>query len=274
MRQLAQIDIDGIDVQIDLAAAHSLALPLQFDGHQPQWFAAPAPSSVALETAGFTGSVARGASCNCHTLHFTPHCDGTHTECVGHLTAEPCDVQEVAPRTMLPAAVITQMPISAAASGENSDPPARDRDLYITRNALLARWPQRTPFAIKALIIRTLPNPADKRSRDYHQQPAAYFSREAMELVVARGIEHLVLDLPSCDRADDQGRLCAHRIFFGLPPGSTALADARRAQCTLTELAFIDNAIVDGCYLLNLQLPSIAGDALPSRPLLYPPVGA
>jgi hypothetical protein len=48
-----------------------------------------------------------------------------------------------------------------------------------------------------------------------------------------------------------------------------SLAAAKRRQCTITELAFVPDAIEDGRYLLQLQLPAIAGDAVPSRPLLY-----
>jgi hypothetical protein len=120
-----------------------------------------------------------------------------------------------------------------------------------------------------ALVIRTLPNDRKKLTRNYDREPAAFLSREAAEWLVARGIEHLVLDVPSADRAADQGRLCAHRLFFGLPPGSTRLTDAARAQCTITELAHIDAALADGPWLLMLQLPAWAGEALPSRPLLY-----
>jgi hypothetical protein len=77
------------------------------------------------------------------------------------------------------------------------------------------------------------------------------------------------VDLPSIDRAHDEGRLTAHRIFFGLPPGSTALAQATRPHATVTELAYIPDAAPDGPYLLELQVPALGGDAVPSRPLLY-----
>jgi hypothetical protein len=95
-------------------------------------------------------------------------------------------------------------------------------------------------------------------------------SRQAAEWLVARGVQHLVLDVPSADRADDQGRLTAHRIFFGLPPGSRRAADATRPQASITELAWIAPSIADGWYLLDLQLPAFRTDAAPSRPLLYP----
>jgi hypothetical protein len=85
---------------------------------------------------------------------------------------------------------------------------------------------------------------------------------------VVRGIEHLVVNLPSIDRAHDEGRLTAHRVFFGLQPGATS--KATRPQATVTEFAQIPAEVPDGAYLLEIQVPAIAGDAVPSRPLLYP----
>jgi hypothetical protein len=88
-------------------------------------------------------------------------------------------------------------------------------------------------------------------------------------LLVGRGVLHLVVDVPSIDRAHDEGRLTAHRLFFGLPRGEVRLAAATRASATITELAFIPDSIADGAYLLELQVPALTGDAVPSRPLLY-----
>jgi hypothetical protein len=42
-----------------------------------------------------------------------------------------------------------------------------------------------------------------------------------------------------------------------------------RPQATVTELAYIDNAIADGPCAVQLQVPAWSGDALPSRPLLF-----
>jgi arylformamidase len=118
-------------------------------------------------------------------------------------------------------------------------------------------------------VVRTLPNPPAKRHRDYSGQNAPYLSRPAAQLLVERGIEHLVIDLPSIDREHDEGRLTAHRIFFGIPPGATQLKSVARAQATVTELAYVPDCVRDGPYLLELQVPALSGDAVPSRPLLY-----
>jgi arylformamidase len=267
--QLCSLTIGKRRLQIDLGAAHSLALPQAFDGTQPRWFNTPPAHSTPVALPGFSGAVATGASCNCQTLHLTPHCDGTHTECVGHLTRTAVHVMDVAPRELLPALLLSVGAETAAQSGESSEPAPRAADLLITRRALQAAWPTAEPFAPRALAIRTLPNDSGKMRRNYTREPAAFLSREAAEFIVARGVEHLVLDVPSADRGDDGGQLCAHRIFFGLPPGSSALRAARRPQATITELAYVAAGVPDGHCLLMLQLPALRGDAVPSRPLLY-----
>lgn len=267
--QVTWLECQGRRLSFDAANPHSLAIELNFDEHAPRWFGAPPPASLALQAGSFNGRVSSGASCNASTLSLTPHCDGTHTEGVGHLTRERHDARDAVPAGFLPALLLSVAPARAAGGTETARPAPRADDLLITRQALLSAWPQQLPFTPLALIVRTLPNTPAKCSRDYGQQPAAYLSLEAASFMVERGISHLVLDLPSADRADDDGQLATHRVFFGLDAGATALAAARRTECTITELAYIGNALGDGPWLLQLQIPALAGDALPSRPLLY-----
>ena len=68
----------------------------------------------------------------------------------------------------------------------------------------------------------------------------------------------------------DEGRLVGHRLFFGLPAGSTARGDAARSRATITELAFIPDEVPDGPCVLTLAVPAIGGDAVPSQPIVYP----
>ncbi|MCC7462173.1 MAG: cyclase family protein [Gammaproteobacteria bacterium] len=265
----ARLRIGERDCAVDLARPASLALQLAFDGRGPTWFGANAARSTPYAVPGFSGRVADGASCNCSRIELTPHCHGTHTECVGHLTVESLDVTQVAPLALQPAWLLSIAPEHASGCGESSDPVPEPGDWLLTRRALLAAWPAAMPYAPTALIVRTLPNTAAKRNRDYDRDPAPFLSLEAAEWIVGQDIEHLVVDLPSVDRARDAGRLTAHRVHFGLPPGSTHLAQARRPQATITELACIDDSVGDGPYLLALQLPALDGDAVPSRPVLY-----
>ena len=273
------IDFGHGAVRIDLSRPISLAIALDFSDQQPRHFGAPQATSRPFAVPGFSGSVEHGASCNCQTLTLIPHCNGTHTECVGHLTREPLDAHRVAPLGFVPAILLSIEPVDASTSGETTDPTPHSGDTLITRGALEKSWRategrasgtgSTAHFEPRALIIRTLPNPSDKQHQNYSDSTPPYLSREAAELLIERGIEHLVVDLPSIDRAHDEGRLTAHRIFFGLPLGSTALAQATRPRATVTELAYIPDAAPDGSYLLELQVPALGGDAVPSRPLLY-----
>jgi len=277
--QWARLDVDGVTLLADLAAGASLARPLEFHGPQLRCFGAPAAHSVPLVAGAFNGRVAQGASCNASVLTFAPHASTTHTEAVGHLTIERVDAWRIIPQRLLAAVLLTVQPQRAADSGEGSLPQPAPEDLLISAAAITRAWP--APLAARlsarAAVIRTLPNErhrfsdaAPDAAPEAARLPVPFLSREAALALVERGIEHLVLDVPSADRISDGGALSAHRIFFGLPPQSTQLAASARPDCTLTELAFVSDAIADGWYLLSLQAPAIAGDAVPSRPVLYP----
>jgi len=265
----ARLEISGREVRIDLARPHDLSIEIDFEGPQVRHFAAPRASSHAFTAPGFPGSVERGASCNCRFITLIPHCNGTHTECVGHLTREAMQAHQIVPRGLLPALLLSVLPLPWGESGETTNPVPQPEDRLVTRAALRAAWPVKLPFAPQALVIRTLPNTPAKRVRDYSDMTPPYLTSEAALHLVQRRIEHLVVDLPSIDRARDEGRLTAHRLFFGLPAGEVALGRAARSTCTVTELAYIPDEVADGPYLLELQVPAINGDAVPSRPMLY-----
>ena len=265
----ARVLIDGRELAVDLSRPVDIALELDFTGAQPRHFGAPRASARAYETAdlGFRGSVERGASCNCEVITLIPHCNGTHTECAGHLTRERLDAWRVTPPGLIPAVLLSVWP--EPPGGEATEPAPQPLDRLITRRAIERAWPAAVPFVPYAVVIRTLPNTADKRARDYTGETPPYLSQEAAAVLVARGVQHLVVDVPSIDRAHDEGRLTAHRLFFGLPRGAVGLAAATRPAATITELAFIPDALADGAYLLELQVPALTGDAVPSRPRLY-----
>ena len=193
------------EIRVELTRPVSLAIELDFSKEQPRHFGAPQASTRPFAVPGFSGSVEQGASCNCQTLTLIPHCNGTHTECVGHLTREPVDAHRVAPLGFIPAFLVSIEPTNARASGEGTEPAPQPTDFLITRRALETSWLQAAaPFEPRALVIRTLPNTTAKRHQDYSNQTPPYLSREAASLLVERGIEHLVVDLPSIDRSHDE----------------------------------------------------------------------
>lgn len=275
----AELNFGGQKLRVALDRGVSLAIPVEFAaagaGTGPRHFGAPPPESHPWSVGSFSGSVATGASCNCHTLTLIPHCQMTHTESVAHLTREPGDAWRVVPRGLLPAVVVSVTPEPARETSESTDPQPWGTDELITQRRLRAAWPSMRPGAQAgvepvAVIVRTLPNDASKRTRDYSGTMPPYFTREAVQWLVEKRIEHLVCDLPSIDRTHDEGRLVGHRLFFGLPPGSQARGDAARSRATITELAFIPDEVADGPCVLSLAVPAIGGDAVPSQPIVYP----
>jgi hypothetical protein len=264
-----------VEWQVRLDAPVSLAIPVRFDARGVRHFGAPPAGTAPFAVGDFSGEVARGASCNCRSITLIPHCHGTHTECAGHLTAAPLHAARIAPRTLQAALLLTVTPKRARDTDETSRPSPQPDDLLVTRAALDAAF-RALPAAAQqlpttAMIIRTAPNDAGKLGRDYSDGRAPYLTLGAVAWLLEHDTQHVVLDLPSLDRSHDDGELAGHRLFFGLPPRHAAAAPTPlRAHCTITELAFVPDAVADGAVLLQLTLPAIDGDAVPSEPLLYP----
>jgi arylformamidase len=267
------IDIDGKRWQVDTTHAHDLSIPLLFDQSQPTFFAAPKATSAPYRVGDFSGSVATGASCNCFTHSLTPHCNGTHTECVGHITRDPVSISEIAPTAPQIALLISVKPRQAKHTRDALGPASQLDDLAIDAELLeraISSINHELVQHATALIVRTLPNPTSKKALNYDSIAPAYFTAQAAQALTVRNIQHWLVDLPSVDRAHDQGLLAAHRTYWGMPPNSHDATLATRRTATITELCYIDDAIADGVYCLNLQVPAFAGDAAPSRPLIYP----
>lgn len=269
------LQIDGRRWHADLDRAHDLSIPLRFDGPQPAFFGAAAATAQPLQAGSFIGDVRRGGSVNCCRYSLTPHCNGTHTECVGHVTSESISVRSAANDHLNPALLLSVTPEPADSTQETSTPAPQPGDRLITQRMLQAAANAHPVRTYSALVVRTLPNDREKLSRNYDAgAPPPYFSAQAMQWMTERNVRHLVVDLPSIDRAADEGRLTAHRLFWGLPPGAKSAAQAQRPGATITELAYVDDTIADGFYLLNLQVAPFDADAAPSRPILYPLVAA
>lgn len=256
---------------VDAARGVALAIPLDPHGAQPAHFGAPPAQAMPLAGGGFVGDTRQGGSCNCEAITLVPHCNGTHTEGPGHLTDERLSVHERALRPLYFAALISVWSEDAAESVETSAPGPQPGDRLITARVIAPALATIGAPPIEALVVRTLPNGAAKRTRDWMKPPMPpYFSREAMALLVRRGVRHLLTDLPSVDRLLDEGQLAGHRVFFGMPPQSRAVADIGRPDATITEMVYAPDALPDGCYALSLQLAAWVSDAVPSRPVLFP----
>lgn len=253
---LISFEIASRKYAADLTRGISLAIPLRFEGAQPSFFGAPAATSTAVGSGDWQGDTHKGGSCNVQEYRLVPHCNGTHTECIGHLVDEPVNVNDQLPGTLLPATLVSIKPTDEAID-------ATAMQATLLRHSISAFH--------KALILRTLPNGEDKLARRYDGPlPAPYLTTDAMRILVNAGVEHLLVDLPSLDPAQDEGRMYAHRVFWAMPEKSHRLADARRPGGTVTELIYVPESVHDGYYLLDLQIPAFMTDAAPSRPVIYP----
>ncbi len=267
------LETGSTTVRADADLPLDLSIPLRFDALQPSAFGAPTATGQPLRAGNFIGNVSLGGSCNCEAYSFIPHCNGTHTECVGHVTRQRVHIRDVKHGGLEPALLLSIATPLAGDCPEGSDPRPQPMDRVISAQALETAW-QRWPWPgveIRALALRTTPNDLAKQSRNYSAaSPPPYLTREAAHWLVDQGIEHVLLDVPSLDRLDDGGLLTAHRIFWGLPLESTDVTSATRPQATITELIFAADRIADGRYLLDLHIAPFAADAAPSRPILYP----
>ena len=262
-----ELHIGDMRYRVNAASGIDLSIPLEFGGPQPSHFGAPPATAAPLEAGGFVGDTRLGGSCNCRTLTLVPHCNGTHTECLAHISDEPSSVAALATRPLYAALLVSVEPEPATSGSESTHPDPEPDDTLITRAALAAAGLGAGPA--EALVVRTLPNLPEKRVRNWSSGPVPpYFSKEAMSAIVAAGIDHLLVDTPSIDRTHDQGRLTTHRIFWGMTEDGQR--PAARHGATVTEMIYVPASVPDGLYALAIHLPPFVTDAAPSRPLLYP----
>jgi len=245
---MAKIWLEDISDPIDIS------IPLRFDGPQPNAF------GVGIATAEELGDTREDSSVNFERYTLVPHCNGTHTECVGHITHERISLLDCLKDVFMPAVLISV------------DPQFANEDLVISGDQIQGSLGRITDDVSgnAALIVRTLPNDISKLERTYDTDYIPpYFTKDAMEHIVERGFKHLLVDLPSIDRLYDDGKLTNHRIFWDVEPGSFEVNENTRINSTITEMVYVPNDVPDGEYLLNLQIAPFASDAAPSRPVLF-----
>lgn len=240
---------------IDMSIPLDISLPITTDGKNPIAWYQNQPEISPVTIGDWIGKVSEGkSSTNFNNIFFNPHAHGTHTECLGHITKEFYSVNQALKQFFFLAEVISIQPES---NGE---------DLVITKALVLKALDSKKP---KALIIRTLPNSSAKKHLNYSNTNPPYLSEEAAHFIREIGVEHLLIDLPSVDKEHDEGKLMAHKAFWNVKNVNEVNEDAR-FNATITELIFVPDTVLDGSYLLNLQIVSFENDASPSKPILYP----
>ncbi len=261
---------------VDLSRPIDISIPLKFNGPQPNAFGAGLAVSHPCQAGDLVGDTRHGGSCNFEQYTFIPHCNGTHTECVGHITHQRISIRDCLQDVLVPALLVSVSVIDADEASDTYVVPFGSSDRVITRSLLADAITTQASMAGRdagvpvALIVRTLPNHDSKLTRAYGKEPLPpYFTSEAMEYIVESGFSHLLVDIPSIDRMNDEGKLSNHRIFWNVDLGSFETKQGTRAGSTITEFIFVPGDVPDGEYALNLQIAPFAADASPSRPLLF-----
>ena len=244
---IATIILNNKTVRVDLGSPLDISIPLRAGTENVNAFYIPPVKIEPFQAGSFIGAVNRGGSCNVNNILFNPHGNGTHTECVGHISRETYTINQCLKEFFFVAELITVVPES------------KGDDKVITQGLLEAALKSVKP---DALILRTSPNEDDKINRQYSGTNPAYMDEEAAHYLASIGTRHLLLDVPSIDKEDDGGKLLAHHAFWRYPENI-------RVDSTITELMFVPDSIPDGSYLLNIQIASFENDASPSKPLLY-----
>lgn len=244
---IATIQYNSKKIKIDLSKPLDISIPLKGDvSNVNAWYIGP-PKIIPEIIDGETISVAEGAVVNFNTISFNPHSHGTHTETVGHITEKEYSINKHLKQFFFLAEVVTVAPEKLG------------DDWVISKKQL--------QFALgnkkrDAIVIRTLPNTNQKKSRQYSNTNPTYLMEDAAVYLRLKGIKHLLIDLPSVDKEQDGGQLLAHNAFWNTK-------GVLRLDATITEFIYVSNKFDDGSYMLNLQIAPFENDASPSKPILY-----
>lgn len=221
-----------------------LSIPVRRGENSVEAFYIPHARMEPFCAGGFVGSTAEGGACNCENIHFNAHGNGTHTECVGHVSMEPHYMPDTLHRHFFEAVLLSITPETQ----ENGDHVIQEHQI-----------PNVLP---EAFIIRTLPNSNEKKTKKYSGTNPVYLHPDAATKIREAGVKHLLIDQPSVDREEDGGALASHKNYWNYP-------EHPRLDATITELIYVSESIQDGNYLLNLMTSNMESDAVPSKPMIY-----
>lgn len=250
----ATIEHNNQTIEVDLSRPIDISIPLTNNDDNPIAWYIEKPVIEPVVFGDWVGKVSEGkSSTNFNNIFFNPHGHGTHTECLGHITREFYSINQSLKQFFFLAELVSVVP------------EIQREDLVITRNQIKKALGNKTP---EAIIIRTLPNFSIKKSLKYSNTNPPYLAEDAAHFIRECGIKHLLIDLPSVDKEHDEGKLLAHKAFWNVKDVNNLNVNAR-LDATITEMIFVDDAMEDGSYLLNLQIASFENDASPSKPILY-----
>lgn len=244
------IEYQGKTWRVNWGRPIDISQPLIDGADQPRCFGADPPAFLPMRGEGWVAQVDQGGSVNAFAVKLNPHGNGTHTECFGHISQNHDSLYYQDVPDHIPAQLVTVKPI-------------KDKEDWVIQKADFEAALREKPGFL-AIVIRTLPNGLFNKRRDFTGTNPPYLSVEAMGYLVEKGIQHLLIDLPSVDKEMDNGKVANHKLFWNWP------TFVGRKNCTITEMVYVPDQVQDGGYLLNLQRAPFDLDCAPSRPILFP----
>jgi len=263
------VEINDKTYKINPNESLNVSISLNFNDAQPNAYGAEKAVSTPCKAGELVGDTRLGGSCNFEQYKFIPHCNGTHTESIGHVTHERISIHESLKDVFIPSTLISVAPEKADQTGETYSIDPNENDQLITRKAIEKALENADENFLDGLIVRTLPNDESKLVREYLNEIPPFFSTEAMRFMREKNVKHLLCDLPSIDRIFDEGKLSNHRIFWNIEQGKFETNEKSSIHNTITELIYVPKEIADKKYLLNLQIAPFSTDASPSRAVLF-----
>lgn len=241
---------DGADLyRARMDEGTCISLPLRDGEENPACYYAAPPLFETIREGSFIGSVKAGGTVNHQKLHLSPHGNGTHTECYGHISSDAQSIHESLQESLSLCHLLSLRP-RAVPNGQALL--LEDFLMGIKGNPLT-----------EAIALRTLPNDESKKTRNYSGSHPPFMEPKLCTYLAEHGIKHLLVDLPSLDPEVDGGALAAHKAFWHYPTEP-------RKGATVTELIYVPHSLPDGLYLLHLQIAPLMTDASPSRVFLHP----
>jgi arylformamidase len=245
----AKFDFNNSSVIVDFNKPLDISISIRSGMDNVNCFYAPFPEFTPLIDGNFVGSTAAGGLVNFYNIKLNPHGNGTHTECVGHISKEKHSINQCLNNFHFWAKLITLFPTKL----DNGDRIITLEQIKETYNF---------QEKCKALIVRTMPNDDYKLQMNYSGSNPPYFHHDVLTFLREMGIKHIITDLPSVDREQDEGKLLGHKAYWNYP--ENPILDS-----TITELVYVPNKIKDNYYLLNIQISSLELDASPSKLVLF-----
>src|SRR6202008_3388888 len=176
----------GKTIKVDFGQPIDISIPL-YSGADcvSAWHVEPMKIE-AVRMGDWIGDVNQGGSVNFRNITFNPHGNGTHTECVWHISKENYTINQCLKKFMFVAELVTVLPEER----ENGD-------LVITKKQMEVLLEGKNP---EALVIRTVSNSPAKLHAQYSKTNPPYLEHEALSYITSLGTDHLLFDMPSVDR--------------------------------------------------------------------------